>query len=588
MKKIISVLLSSVILLSLICLIFASADEPAEPEVLFDLSQISANPSAAIQMTQRDGAAFSNTADASVSVNEGKLLLRADTTVSDNNFTLFNLPDGKITAETYTLLMKAVIVSANEKEFSEFGSNKPVAEVGFRVADAEWEYGWDNGTLVRFLRRTSDGKILAQGLNRNDITKASNRNRNSTQAELTSGSLFDDTKTRSVSMSAAIAVGKTEVGFFLNGEKIWSVDTGSYATGGYISIGVFKNTVLEVEALSVVAGTNGYLDETASEDPTTPVDPDAPLDPTPVFYPNGTVILNEEILKKNLDKIKLYGMNGNRLSSASVAWNNETGRLQLTSDTSVNTHFMFTSVPAGLDYFTMTADFYLTRNDVGNNVLIQMGYRNPNNTWGQGNFIQFYLYNDGTTRDKAQMVDKGPEGNTVSTAITFDQSLIGSDGTQKVTLKIVVDDKIANYYINDSFIHAMKVSKMQFSYGVPFIVCRNNITVEVDNYMIWSGVGEPDTTKTIENTQPCVQKDLPETEPSTPVTTEPSVTTKTPVTAAPSPAEKPGTTGKPEAETTGDQNKKRKSGCSSVVSGSIAVLAVIGCVPIVVCRKRKH
>lgn len=583
MKKMISAMLSLLILLSAISLIFVSADESAAPEVLFALSNISANPSETVQITKPDGAAFPDTTDASVSVKDGKLLLKADTTQT-GNFTLFSLPDKKINAETYTLVMKAVIVSANETKFSEFDTNKPVAEVGFRVAGAAWEYGWDNGTSVRFLRR-SDGKIGAQGLNRNDITKASNKDRNSAQAALAAGTAFDDTDTRSVLLTAAVAVGKTEVGFFLNGEKFWSVDLNSYAAGGYPFIGVFKNTILEVEEWSVVAGTEGYLEESSPEGPSTPDEPEEPLNTDPTYYPNGTVILNEEILKKNLDKIKLYGMNGSRISSASVAWNNETGRLQLTADTSVSTHFLFTSVPAGLDYFTMTADLYITRNDYGNNVLIQMGYRNPDNAWGHGNLIQFYLYNDGKTKDKAQMVDKGPDGSTVSTAMTFDQSLIGADGTGKVTLKIVVDDKIANYYINDTFIHAMKVSKMQLAYGVPFIVCRSNVTLEADNLMIWSGVGDPSETMTIENTEPCAAKDIPTVE-----TTEP-VVTDTPVTTAETPSQttEPVTTIKaPETATETETPSAVKSGCSSAVGASFVVLLLMACVPTVACGKRKH
>lgn len=589
MKKIISALLSLLILLSALGAVSVSAEEPSGSEILFDLSDITSDPSDAVHITQPDGTAFPGTADASVSMNDGKLLLTADTTAS-GNFTLFNIPDHAISEETYTLIMKAVIVSADGTIFSEFATSKPVAEVGFRVTGASWEYGWDNGTAVRFLRR-SDGKIGAQGLNRNDITKVTNKDRNSAQTSLAAGTDFDDSDTRSVSFTAAIAVGKTEVVFFLNGENIWSVPVESYVTGGYPSVGVYQNTILEVEELKVIAGTAGFLEEEVTpDDPTTPDDPVEPVNNDPVYYPAGTVILNEEILKKNLDQFRLIGQNGSRVNSAKVVWNDETGRLQLTSDTSVNTHFFFQWIPTGLDYFTMSADFYLTRNDFGNNVLVQMGYRNPEENWGQGNFIQFYLYNDGTTKDKAQMVDKGPDGNTISSALTFDKSLLGEDGTGKITLRIVVDDKIANYYINDTFIHAMKVSKMQFSYGVPFIVCRNNITVEVDNLMIWSGVGEPDASRTVENTQPCETKDLPVEETSEVVTTG----------AAPVTTDRPGSgtenapvdstapvSGTP--ETTGNKDADPpKSGCASALGGVFAVLATVGCAPIALCRKRKH
>lgn len=306
----------------------------------------------------------------------------------------------------------------------------------------------------------------------------------------------------------------------------------------------------------------------------------------PVYYPNGTVILNEDMVKENLDAVKIKYQETSSTNSATVTWNEETDRLRFTGDEEKNIMLELTDYPAGLDYYTISADIYLLENNFGNNVLIQMGSRNPNMSWGHGNLIQVYIYNDGN-KSKVQMVDKGTADKTVGPPIKLDHIELN----EKINLKIVIGEKIANYYINDTFVYAMKVEKMQYAYGCPFFAMRSKCILEIDNFMVWSGVGEPDATKTIHNTDPVAACDIPEEkpiEPSTQVSTD-SIT-ETPV--------EPETDTPPEPEesvpaastTTGitADDMAKENGTQYVIVGSLTLLIIAAVVLLIVVKKRKH
>ena len=252
--------------------------------------------------------------------------------------------------------------------------------------------------------------------------------------------------------------------------------------------------------------------------------------------------------------------------------------------------YRYVPFPESLDYFTLTADLYLVENNYGSNVLFQVGTRNPNMEWGKGNFIQVYVnYKENgaeTLKDKAQMCDMGgAEGNVTSPVVELGT---GVDIGTKISVKIVMDDDKAHYYINDTWIYSMKSSKMGHTYGDLFFATRNKVVWEVDNLKVWSGVGEPTEDKTILNTEPCAEKDVP---PATPEDTEPTPpsggneNTNT---------ETNNNTQNTENNTATDNNATgndtaatEESGCASVIAAPIMLVALAAAVPMVV-KKRKE
>ena len=333
---------------------------------------------------------------------------------------------------------------------------------------------------------------------------------------------------------------------------------------------ILMTLLMLVSSMSIIISAEGEPEEAPS--------------PDPVYYPNGTVIVNEDIVKNNIDKFKITYQAESTTNSAVVSWNDETGRLVITGDEKKNIMVEFTEYPEALDYYTITADLYLTTNDFGKNVLIQMGSRNPNMTWGHGNLIQLYIdYDEIGGKDKAQMVDKGPLGNTVSSAVELGTELtVGS----KLSLKIVVDDKIANYYINDTFINAMKVDKMQFIYGNLFFAIRSKVVVEVDNLMVYSGVGEPNAEKTILNTQPISAPDIPaEPEP----TPDNNPTNNTPADNDDNNTEVQETTDAGTIESKSEETTEaaeETSGCGATVT-SMAIVSIVGVAATMTKKKRR-
>ena len=194
----------------------------------------------------------------------------------------------------------------------------------------------------------------------------------------------------------------------------------------------------------------------------------------PVYYPNGTVILNEDILKPNASAFEVAYQNGQKKGSATTYWNEDTGRLVVKGDTAANAIFRYKPFPESLDYFTITADLYLVANNYGKNVLFQIGTRNPHMEWGHGNMIQLYVNYDEAEngKDKAQVVDKGYDAAITSSVVELGSDI---DVGAKISIKIVVNEKIAEYYVNDTWIYSVKVDKFSNSYGDLFFATRPNV-----------------------------------------------------------------------------------------------------------------
>ena len=312
---------------------------------------------------------------------------------------------------------------------------------------------------------------------------------------------------------------------------------------------------------------------------------------TPVYYPSGTVILNEDILKANTDKFKVTYQTGKLSGTAKTSWNEQTGRLVVTGDTGANAMYRYVPFPESLDYFTLTADLYLVENNYGSNVLFQIGTRNPNMEWGKGNFIQVYVnYKENgaeTLKDKAQMCDMGgAEGNVTSPVVELGTEV---DVGTKITVKIVMDDDKAHYYVNDTWIYSMKSSKMGNSYGDLFFATRNNVVWEIDNLQVWSGVGEPSADKTILNTEPCAEKDVP---PATPEDTEPNPpaggnNNENTNTETDNNTQNTENNTETNNATGNDTGAAEEGGCASAIAAPIMLVVLAAAVPMAI-KKRKE
>ena len=315
---------------------------------------------------------------------------------------------------------------------------------------------------------------------------------------------------------------------------------------------------------------------------------------TPVYYPSGTVILNEDILKANTDKFSITYQNGQSNGSAKTLWDEQKGRLVLEGDSSANAMYRYKPFPESLDYFTLTADVYFVENNYGENVLLQVGLRNPDMLWGQGNFIQIYVNydkDDTKTKDKAQMIDKGgADGNVVANPVDLGTEI---DVGSKITLKIVFDEDIASYYVNDQWLYSMKIQKIGSSYGDLFFATRPNVKWEIDNLMIWSGVGEPSADKTILNTEPCAAKDVPAVEDSTGgiggsgTTGDDSVDEDDDYVAPSKDKEKTDTEAQTTAPAAEDTAAVEEGGCGSAIAAPIMLVMCAVALPAVI-KKRKE
>ncbi|MDY3862881.1 MAG: hypothetical protein SOZ51_02145, partial [Eubacteriales bacterium] len=82
-------------------------------------------------------------------------------------------------------------------------------------------------------------------------------------------------------------------------------------------------------------------------------DTDAPEAPKPVYYPKGTVLLNETLLTAAGDFSKNFRVG---FGEATYEWNAETGRVRFAA--TKNTVLDIEALPEGLDFYTISADLY--------------------------------------------------------------------------------------------------------------------------------------------------------------------------------------------------------------------------------------
>jgi hypothetical protein len=139
----------------------------------------------------------------------------------------------------------------------------------------------------------------------------------------------------------------------------------------------------------------------------------------------------------------------------------------------------------------------------------------------------------------------------------------------------------------------MKVEKMGSSYGDLFFATRPNVEWEIDNLMIWSGVGEPSADKTILNTEPCAQKDVPTVDDSTGgiggsgTTGDDSVVEEDDYVTPSKDTESTDTEAQTTAPAAEDTAAVEEGGCGSAIAAPIMLVMCAAALPAVI-KKRKE
>ena len=106
-----------------------------------------------------------------------------------------------------------------------------------------------------------------------------------------------------------------------------------------------------------------------------------------VYYPNGTIILNEDLLNGAENFADNFSVNED--GEATYSWNEETGRVRVES--TKNTVLDLEAIPEGLDYYTISADLYLTETTyTSGSVIFGMGI-NSGKAWSRSLYFQMNL-----------------------------------------------------------------------------------------------------------------------------------------------------------------------------------------------------
>ncbi len=294
-----------------------------------------------------------------------------------------------------------------------------------------------------------------------------------------------------------------------------------------------------------------------------------PTDVKTVYYPNGTIILNEDMIKKDVASAVKASNLGNP-EDYSISWNAETDKLRLEAKTTSPLIANFVTVPTGLDYYTVTGKFTMITNGHGEKAMMGLGI-NSGNQWSRSAYIDAQIYSDRTLL-YMEIMDK--EQNSVANMnITKNEAYVL--GTTEYTFKIVVDKSSVVFYANDEFVGIVNKEALPYPQNVPFILLRSKCSIEVDDIMVYAGVGEPDPTKVIGEVGPI---DAPEeiTAPTTEATTAATTPAAT-TTVAPTPGE----------TTTEATTVEEKSGCGSSIGFGVAMIAISVCTTGAVCRRRR-
>ncbi len=307
---------------------------------------------------------------------------------------------------------------------------------------------------------------------------------------------------------------------------------------------------------------------------------------TPVYYPNGTVYLNESMIS---------AMTADQLAEAFVAgfgagtttWNAETGKLEIATTTNTFMDIHAVDQALVLENYTIAADLCVQSTTFEGKVLMGMGINSASaDGWNHGFYWQcnfqstetgdVELYINNYDKDAKQQNGGGSKTKTIYSANGY------KIGETVIHVEIKVGTEMVQVLYDGNPYFTFEKEKLTYDTGLPFFMIRGNTTLAVDNLLIYSGTGDVDPVKTISNTQPISEPESAsgEQESSEDVTTEADVQTEESVvttTAEDVTTETPDdeTTAATEDETTAATEEK--GGCQSVMgSGLILLIACIG------------
>ena len=103
----------------------------------------------------------------------------------------------------------------------------------------------------------------------------------------------------------------------------------------------------------------------------------------------------------------------------------------------------------------------------------------------------------------------GPEGNAGGNA-TGPSGENYDPKTTKISVMLRVSDKMFECYVNDQYLSMFSIDKLGYALGEgsPWFFQRQNTTIEIDNLVIYAGIGEPDYAKTMANQTPLDAPDI--------------------------------------------------------------------------------
>ena len=328
-------------------------------------------------------------------------------------------------------------------------------------------------------------------------------------------------------------------------------------------------------------------------------DDPAPQTVTPVYYPNGTVYLNE---------VMIAAMSAEQLANAFKAgygdgapvWNAEAGKLELkgTSNTFVDIHAVDQALV--MENYTISADLCIKETTFSGKVLMGMGINSGSaDGWNHGFYWQCNFASDQTGDVELYVNNYNQEAKMVNGGGSPTKKIYASNGYKigqdVIHVEIKVGTELVQVFYDDVAHFTIEKSKIPYEIGLPFFMIRGNTTLAVDNLLIYSGTGDADPEKTISNTQPISEPEGAPTEEEESTTVPESVTQPAPEsTAAPVTTISPVTTTAPETtnapgsgeETTAEPTPK--SGCKSSLGFGLLSLVLIGCFGSVVFGKKKE
>lgn len=206
-------------------------------------------------------------------------------------------------------------------------------------------------------------------------------------------------------------------------------------------------------------------------------------------YGQGKIIFDEDDFKDDVaTNFTTSASNG-----SSLAWNAETGRLDITSGSaSMITTLNSAKVPSNLVNYTVQADLYMGEN--GKKFGLGM---NSTAEWAKGTYLQMQ-----TTHDWQGYMNNTIGGPNASSAKVAEK-IPGMSGQFQVNTKITMKLVVSQTHVTPSVVYngveytfgACDLSKLYapFGTGSIFFNQHNGSHLSVDNLTIWAGTGEPAT-----------------------------------------------------------------------------------------------